>query len=196
LRCQIGSKPGGILRYRDRQRARKSGEGLETEFDYKPIPPLFLRASASYNFTQIQDPNLEVSPCGGGCTMLGGSDPATGNYHINHNPLPQAPRWIVDGSARYSVPVTEGTEVYASTDWSFRSSVDFFLYKAVEFDSQTLLLGNLRIGYVDNDKNFEVAFFIHNLLNQVRATGAIDFDNITGFVNDPRTFGGEARYSF
>jgi iron complex outermembrane receptor protein len=172
------------------------GEGIESEFEYKPIPPLFLRASASYNFTQIQDPNLEVSPCGGGCTMLGGLDPATGNYHINGNPLPQAPRWIIDGSARYTMPLTDATDVYVSTDWSFRSSVDFFLYKAVEYDSQTLTIGNLRIGYEDDAHHFEAAFFIHNLLNQVRATGAIDFDTITGFVNDPRTFGGEVRYSF
>jgi iron complex outermembrane receptor protein len=172
------------------------GEGIETEFDFKPIPSLFLHASASYNFTQIQDSNLEVTPCGGGCTMLGGFDPATGNYHINHNPLPEAPRWIIDASVKYSVPLSDSTEIYASTDWSFRSSVDFFLYKAVEYDSQTLLLGNLRLGYVDEAQNFEVAFFIHNIANQVRATGAIDFDTITGFVNDPRTFGGEVRYKF
>ncbi len=175
---------------------RVIGEGVESEFEYKPIAPLFLRASASYNFTQIQDPNLEVSACGGGCTMLGGLDPKTGNYHINHNPLPQAPRWIIDGSVKYTVPLTDSTEVYGSTDWSFRSSVNFFLYKAVEFDSQTLTIGNLRIGYADNDHGYEVAFFIHNLLDQVRATGGIDFDTITGFVNDPRTVGAEARFSF
>jgi iron complex outermembrane receptor protein len=172
------------------------GEGIESEFDFKPAPAWFMRASASYNFTQIQDPNLEVSPCGGGCTMLGGLDPKTGNYHINGNPLPQAPRWIIDGMVKYTVPLSDATELYASTDWSFRSSVNFFLYKAVEYDSQTLTIGNLRIGYVDDASNLEVAFFIHNLLNQVRATGAIDFDNITGFVNDPRTFGGEVRYKF
>ncbi len=172
------------------------GEGIESEFEYKPIPPLFLRASASYNFTQIQDANLEVSPCGGGCTMLGGYDPTTGNYHINHNPLPEAPRWIIDASVKYTVPLTDSTEVYASTDWSFRSSVDFFLYKAIEYDSQTLLLGNLRVGYIDDAKHYELAFFVHNIANQIRVTGAIDFDNITGFVNDPRTFGGEFRYHF
>lgn len=172
------------------------GEGIETEFEYKPIPPLFLRASASYNFTQIQDPNLEVAPCGGGCTVLGVIDPKTGGVHIDGNPLPQAPRWIVGGSAKYTVPLSDSTQIYAMTDWSFRSSVDFFLYKAVEYDSQTLLIGNLRIGYVDDAHGFELAFFIHNIADQVRATGAIDFDTITGFVNDPRTVGGEARFSF
>ena len=175
---------------------RAIGTGIESEFDYKPIAPLFLHASASYNFTQIQDPNLEVIPCGGGCTVLQAIDPKTGGVHIDGNPLPQAPRWIVDGSAKYTMPLSDNTSVYAMTDWSFRSSVDFFLYKAVEYDSQTLLIGNLRIGYVDDAHGFELAFFIHNIADQVRATGAIDFDTITGFVNDPRTVGGEARFSF
>jgi iron complex outermembrane receptor protein len=172
------------------------GEGIESEVDYKPIPPLFLSASASYNFTQIQDANLEVAGCGGGCTMLSVLDPATGAYHINGNPLPQAPRWIIDGSVKYTVPFSDATEMYFSTDWSFRSSVDFFLYKAVEYDSQTLLIGNLRIGYVDDAHGLEGAFFIHNIADEVRATGAIDFSTITGFVNEPRTFGGEVRYRF
>jgi iron complex outermembrane recepter protein len=180
---------------------RVVGEGVESEFEYKPVPELFLRGSASYNFTQIQDPNLLVGGCGGGCTMLGkpaGFDPVSFAtlYHVNGNPLPQAPRWILDGSVKYTLPVKDGTEVYAMTDWSFRSSVDFFLYKAVEYDSQPLTIGNLRLAYVDNNRGFEVAFFVHNLLDQVRATGAIDFDQITGFVNDPRTVGGEARFSF
>jgi iron complex outermembrane receptor protein len=175
---------------------RAIGTGIESEFDYKPIPPLFLRASASYNFTQIQDPNLEVLPCGGGCTVLQPIDPKTGGVHIDGNSLPQAPRWIVDISAKYTMPLSDETEIYASTDWSYRSGVDFFLYKAAEYDSQSLTIGNLRLGYVDNSRGYEVAFFIHNLLDQVRATGAIDFSTITGFVNDPRTFGGEARFSF
>jgi len=175
---------------------RAIGTGLESTFEWKPIAPLYLRTSASYNFTQIQDPNLEVSPCGGGCTVLGAIDPKTGGVHIDGNPLPQAPRWIVDISAKYTMPLTDQTEFYAATDWSYRSGVDFFLYKAVEYDSQSLTIGNLRLGYVDNSRGLEVAFFVHNLLDQVRATGAIDFSTITGFVNDPRTFGGEARFSF
>ena len=174
---------------------RAIGTGIESEFDYKPIAPLFLHASASYNFTQIQDPNLEVIPCGGGCTVLQPIE-KNGGVHIDGNPLPQAPRWIVDISAKYTMPLSDETEIYASTDWSYRSGVDFFLYKAAEYDSQSLTIGNLRLGYVDNSRGFEVAFFIHNLLDQVRATGAIDFSTITGFVNDPRTFGGEARFSF
>ena len=100
------------------------------------------------------------------------------------------------GSARYSFPLQNGNEIYGLTDWSYRGTEDFFLYKAAEFDGQSLLLGGLRIGYIDHNNGWEVAGFIHNILDQVRVTGAIDFDNLTGFVNDPRTFGGEIRVKF
>jgi iron complex outermembrane recepter protein len=172
------------------------GEGVEASFEVKPIENLFLTANASYNFTQIQDPNLEVSPCGGGCTMQNPIDPVTGNAKINGNPLPNAPRWIYNVTARYSVPLQNDHEIYALTDWSYRGSEDFFLYKATEFNGQSLLLGGLRVGYVDHDNGWEVAGFVHNILDQVKVTGAIDFDNLTGFVNDPRTFGGEIRVKF
>ena len=35
-----------------------------------------------------------------------------------------------------------------------------------------------------------------NLTNQVRVTGAIDFNNLTGFINDPRTYGVQFKAMF
>ncbi len=172
------------------------GEGVESQVDIKPINNLLLSASGSYNFTEIQDSNVEVSGCGDGCTMLNARDPKTGNYSINHNPLPNAPRWVIDARARYTIPVADAKDVYVATDWSYRSDVDFFLYRAVEFKGMSLVQGGLRIGYEDHKNGLEVAAFVRNILDQVRVTGAIDFDNLTGFVNDPRTFGVEARVKF
>ena len=171
------------------------GEGFEAEFEYKPIDALLLTASGSYNFTQIQDSGLEVSQCGA-CTITNPIDPATGNVKINGNPLPNAPRWVMSGSARYSIPLNKDNEIYGLTDWSYRGSEDFFLYKAKEFTGQSLLLGGLRVGYVDHARGFEVAAYVHNILDEVKVTGAVDFDNLTGFVNDPRTYGFEVRYKF
>jgi len=172
------------------------GEGLEAEFEYKPIDPLLLTTSASYNFTQIRDPNLEVTGCGDGCTVTNRRDPLTGNYKIDHNPLPNAPRWVVEGTARYTIPLNKDNEIYGLTDWSYRGTESFTLYKSVESTGQSLLLGGLRVGYVDHARGFEVAAYVHNILDQVKITGIIDFDNLTGFVNDPRTYGLEARYRF
>ena len=171
------------------------GEGFEAEFEYKPIDPLLLTASGSYNFTQIRDSSLEVGQCAS-CTITNPIDPATGNVKINGNPLPNAPRWVLDASARYSIPLNKDNEIYGLTDWSYRGTEDFFLYKAKEFDGQSLLLGGLRVGYIDHARGFEVAAYVHNILDEVKVTGAIDFDNLTGFVNDPRTYGFELRYQF
>ncbi len=171
------------------------GEGFEAEFEYKPIDPLLLTASGSYNFTQIRDSRLEVGQCGD-CTITNPIDPATGNVKINGNPLPNAPRWVLDASARYSIPLNKDNEIYGLTDWSYRGTEDFFLYKAKEFTGQSLLLGGLRVGYIDHARGFEVAAYVHNILDEVKVTGAIDFDNLTGFVNDPRTYGMELRYKF
>ncbi|MDB5359187.1 MAG: TonB-dependent receptor [Rhodospirillales bacterium] len=171
------------------------GEGFEAAFEYKPIDALLLTASGSYNFTQIQDSGLEVSQCGA-CTITNPIDPVTGNVKINGNPLPNAPRWVVSGSARYSIPLNKDNEIYGLTDWSYRGTENFFLYQAKEFKGQALLLGGLRVGYIDHARGFEVAAYVHNILDEVKVTGAIDFDNLTGFVNDPRTYGFELRYKF
>jgi iron complex outermembrane receptor protein len=56
-----------------------------------------------------------------------------------------------------------------------------------------LLTGGLRLGYKwDNDRN-EVALFGRNITNRVQLVGGIDFNNLTGFVNDsnPRIFGAQ-----
>jgi iron complex outermembrane receptor protein len=173
------------------------GQGVESQIDARPIPNLLLSASTSYNFTEIKDPNLIVAGCGDGCTVL--NAPVRGEpglYYINGNPLPNAPRWIIDGRARYTMPVADERDVYVSTDWSYRSDVNFFLYRAVEFKGQSLVEGGLRIGYEDHTHGFELAAYARNVLNQVKITGAIDFDNLTGFVNDPRIIGVDARVKF
>jgi iron complex outermembrane receptor protein len=38
-----------------------------------------------------------------------------------------------------------------------------------------------------------VAAFGRNITNQIRVVGGIDFNNLTGFINDPRTFGVEVK---
>jgi iron complex outermembrane receptor protein len=172
------------------------GQGVETQLDTRPIPNLVIGGSASYNFTEIKDPNLLVSGCGDGCHMLNANVPGTSEYYINGNPLPNAPRWVVDARMRYTQPIADGKDIYFSTDWSYRSDVNFFLYQAVEFKGQSLVQGGLRLGYEDHARGFEVAMYVRNVLDQVKVTGAIDFDNLTGFVNDPRIIGVDAHVGF
>ena len=173
-----------------------TGDGFELSLDAYLTPNFLVTASGSYNKTKIKDPNLEVAGCGGGCTMLNPKDPVTGEYYINGNALPNAPKWIANVTARYGIPMADGSEYYVYTDWAYRSKVNFFLYQSTEFTGQGYAEGGLRAGYIWNDGKYEVAAFARNITNKVVVTGGIDFNNLTGFINDPRTFGVQFKAQF
>ncbi|CAH0254004.1 Pesticin receptor [Massilia sp. Bi118] len=173
--------------------AKTKAQGAEFDVEGIVSPSLRVTAGASYNFTEIRDPSLSVNKCAQ-CTI---TDPinAAGRVDINGNPLPQAPKWTLNATARYSVPVGDG-EFFVYTDWSYRTKINFFLYEAAEFSGKPLLEGGLRVGYNWAGGKYEVAAFGRNILDQRRITGAIDFNNLTGFTNEPRTWGVQFKGNF
>ncbi|HEV7386386.1 MAG TPA: TonB-dependent receptor, partial [Phenylobacterium sp.] len=171
------------------------GYGFEFNGEAEPIDRLILTGGLSYNHTQIDDPNLAVQPCGGGCTVLSPPGVLPGTVNINGDDLPNAPRWIANVTASYSIPYGDG-EFFAFTDWAYRSSINIFLYRSTEFTGQYLLEGGLRLGYRAGGGKWEVAVFGRNITNRIQLEGAIDFNNLTGFVNDPRTVGVEVKTKF
>jgi iron complex outermembrane receptor protein len=82
------------------------------------------------------------------------------------------------------------------TDWSYRSKINFFLYESKEFTGKEMLEGGLRVGYNWDGGKYEVAAFRRNITNTERIIGGIDFNNLTGFVNEPRQFGVQFRGGF
>ncbi|PZU61052.1 MAG: TonB-dependent receptor [Sphingobium sp.] len=179
--------------------ARKAtGYGVEAELTATPVENLALTLGGSYNHTELKDADLFVAPCGGGCTV---TDPlvtvgSTTLASIDGNSLPQAPRWIANATLRYAVPLGNDNELFAYTDWAYRSKVNFFLYESIEFTGRSSLEGGLRLGYRDIGKGWEVAAFARNITNQIRAVSAIDFNNLTAMVNEPRIIGGEFKINF
>ncbi len=177
--------------------AKKSeAYGAELDFELLATENLRFGFNGSYNHTEIKDPGLATSTCSPWvCTV---TDPvnADGLAYIDGNPLPQAAKWIGNVNARYGIPVGDDGEVFVYTDWSYRSEVNFFLYQSREFVGQPLFEGGLKIGYNWNGGQYEASVFCRNCTNQIRATGAIDFDNLTGFINDPRIIGAQFRANF
>jgi iron complex outermembrane recepter protein len=182
---------GGAANFNQLVNAEKTiAQGFEVDAQAYVSDRLLLTVGASYNRTQIKDPNLAVQGCGGGCTMLDPETaPGSGLFSIDGNSLPQAPKTVFNVTARYGWPTASGGEWYVFTDWAYRSKVSFFLYESVEFTSKSLLEGGLRAGYLWGNGKYEAAAFVRNIGDQVRVVGGIDFNNLTGFVNEPRTFG-------
>jgi iron complex outermembrane receptor protein len=178
------------------------GKGAELDFDAHLTPNLVFSLSGSLNDTKIHDPGLSVAPCfnfGGTdhCNVLNPPNPTnSAAVEINGNPLPQAAKWIADVSLRYDIPLGNGSTLYAFTDWSYRSSMDLFLYSATEFNVPAHTEGGLRLGYTWSDGKYDVAAFCRNCANQIRVIGGIDFENATGFINDPRIIGAQLKAKF
>jgi iron complex outermembrane receptor protein len=119
--------------------------------------------------------------------------PAT--VSIDGNRLPQSPEWIANFTARWGMPIASG-EVFAYTDWAYRSKVNFFLYESAEFTGKSLLEGGLRVGYNWNDGRQQISVFGRNITDEIVAVGGIDFNNLTGFINEPRRWGLEFSTKF
>jgi iron complex outermembrane receptor protein len=171
------------------------GYGFEFNAEAEPIDRLLFTAGLSYNNTELKDPNLFTQPCGGGCTVLDPVGPIAGTVRIDGNSLPNAPKWIANVTAGYAWPLSSG-EIFVFTDWAYRSKVNFFLYQSAEFSDDHQLEGGLRLGYRAPEAKWEAALFGRNITNDKSLQGGIDFNNLTGFVNDPRTWGVEVKATF
>ena len=167
-----------------------AGRGFELDLEAFVSDAFTLTAGMSHNYTKINDSTLSIQPCGGGCTVLDPPGRVPGTVSIDGNRLPQAPRWVANATARYAIPF-KGGELFAFTDWAYRTEVNFFLYESVEFTGETLLEGGLRLGYNWDAGDQEFVLFGRNITDQVRIVGGIDFNNLTGFVNEPRTWGAQ-----
>ena len=171
------------------------GYGFELDSEVALTEDLLLTAGVSYNNTEIKDPGLAVAACAS-CTV---TDPlnADGLAIIDGNSLPHAPEWIANMTLRYSQELGEG-ELFFYTDWAYRSKINFFLYDSVEFTDDNLLEGGVRVGYSwDSDDNgYEVAVFGRNITNDQSIIGGVDFNNLTGIVNEPAFWGIEFKTTF
>ncbi|MFZ5608609.1 MAG: TonB-dependent receptor [Pseudomonadota bacterium] len=172
------------------------GWGFEVDTEWVLSENLLLTLGLSYNDTELKDDTLAVAPCGSGlCTVLDPLD-GNGNALVAGNPFPQAPKVILYATARYSRPVSDEGEMFVSTDWFVQGKTNFFLYESAEFNTSGDFEGGLRLGYSHNGGQYELAFFARNITNEANLKGGIDFNNLTGYVNEPRVLGIEGRFNF
>jgi outer membrane receptor protein involved in Fe transport len=161
--------------------------GMEADAEWAATDRLLFTAGASWTHTEIKDKTLKTAICAQ-CTITNLTD-GLGNAYLNGNPFPQAPDYMLTLTARYGIPLANGGEIFAYTDWWLQGYTNFFLYKSAEFHSNGNYEGGLRIGYEFPNKNYEIALYARNITDRANLQGGIDFDDNTGFVSDPRIVG-------
>jgi len=173
---------------------KTEGYGLEADIQWTPTGNWLMTFGFSYNPTKIKDKDLRVAPCGGGCTITDPID-ENGLVILDGNSLPHAPDWIFNGIINYrSDAATKG--FFGTLDWAYYSERSFFLYESEEFMGDGLEIG-LRLGYAWADNyRYEIALFGRNIADAEIVRGGIDFNNLTGFTNDPRIIGVEFVVNF
>nr|WP_136252334.1 TonB-dependent receptor [Ningiella ruwaisensis] len=185
-----GANNGNSLLNADKGRAF----GFEIDARYLVTENFEITAGFSLNDTELQDDTLLVAPCGANCTVL---DPLVdGLALVDGNPFPQAPETIFNFTARYAIPFGDDGEIFVFTDWAFQGDTNLFLYDAIEFTTDDQFEGGLRVGYQNFSHGYTFSMFARNITDEDNVKGAIDFNNLTGIVNDPRIVGIEAKFTF
>lgn len=169
------------------------GQGFEADVQWTPNEYFSLIAGYSYNDTELKDGGLAVAPCGSGqCTVLDPLD-GNGNALVDGNPFPHAPETITFLRSDLVRPINGDGELFLSVDYARQGETNFFLYDSAEFRSDGNFEIGARFGYRRADGAWEAGFFGRNLTDEENLKGGIDFNNNTGFVNEPRIIGFNVR---
>ncbi len=201
---QLTAGSGSINQNRLVNASKAEGQGFELDAQAIIARDWRTTLGVSYNDTKIKDANLYVAPCGNanfqflqagtGCTVTNTAGP-NGTVSINGNPLPRAPKWVWNWTLKYSTEIGNG-ELTVLTDWAFKDKYNMFLYEAVEYRAKSALEGGLRVGYGWANGKYEVAAYSRNITNHRQVIAAIDFNNLTGIVNEPRSYGVQFKAAF
>ena len=181
------SNGNGVLFNADKAKAY----GLEADAELRPIPNLTLTAGLSLLHSEIDDKRVFAQVCALNgvvvCTVENPTIKIGSNVfaQINGNPLPNAPKYNLNFTARYDMPIGEG-KAFIATDWNLQGYTSFVLYKTAEFTSNGNFEGGAKVGYQWD--RYEVAVFARNITNEKNLTGVIE-NYMAGVYNDPRTVG-------
>jgi iron complex outermembrane receptor protein len=196
---QLSATGGGANVNRLLNAKSVTGNGFETDFELLITDNLLVMLNASYNKTEIDDPDLADLACGSvpSCTVLdplitaGGGPFGEDVVAIDGNPLPRAPEWMYNIILQWNLPVGDG-DFYVNTDWNYRDDSNLFLHESVEFVADSRWLGGLRVGY-RSENGLDIALVGRNITDELTVDGGINFNNLTVFINEPSYWGVELR---
>ena len=184
------SNGNGVLFNADKAQAY----GLEADAEWRPIPNLVLTGGLSLLHSEIQDKRVYAQVCALSgvvvCTVQNPTIKIGSNVYaqIDGNPLPNAPEYNLDFTARYTFPLRNNGEVFVATDWNVQGYTNFVLYKTKEFYADGNFEGGLKIGYTPADRQYELALFARNITNEKNLKGVIE-NYMAAVLNEPRIIG-------
>jgi iron complex outermembrane receptor protein len=174
------------------------GYGAEADIEFRPVRNFAITAGASILHTEIKDDRVYAQVCAlNGQVVCTVEDPTITRpvfgapavfAQIDGNPLPNAPKYNLNVSARYDLPLGNGGSMFAATDWNLQGRTTFVLYKSKEFTANGNFEGGLKVGYSAPDGAYELAVFARNITNEKNLKGVIE-NYMAAVYNDPRIIG-------
>lgn len=184
------SNGNGVLFNADKAEAY----GVEAELNVRPVRNLALSFGASWLHSEIKDKRVYAQVCAlNGIVVCTVNDPVKqvgANYfaQIDGNPLPNAPKYNLNATARYDIPVSDSGRAFISTDWNIQGYTNYVLYKTNEFYSDGNFEGGLKVGYTGGHGTWEIAAFARNITNEKNLKGVIE-NYMAAVLNEPRVIG-------
>ena len=184
------SNGNGVLFNADKAQAY----GVEADLEWRPVRNLLLTAGASYLHSEIKDKRVYAQVCALNgivvCTVENPTIKVGANTfaQIDGQPLPNAPKYNLNFTARYDIPVGDDGRVFAATDWNVQGYTNYVLYKTREFYSKGNFEGGVKLGYENLDKGYEIAVFGRNITNEKNLKGVIE-NYMAAVYNEPRIVG-------
>lgn len=170
--------------------------GMEAQLDWLPVENLTLTAGLSLLHTEIKDSSAyaQMGSFAGALTLTplnsyftkGTGASTTYFAKIDGNPLPNAPEYNLNFSARYDIPLSSEGKLFIATDWNLQGYTNFVLYRTREFNANGNFEGGLKLGY--GTDAWEVALYGRNITNNKNLKGVIEnYD--AAILNEPATYG-------
>jgi iron complex outermembrane receptor protein len=184
------SSGNGVLFNADKAQAY----GVELEADWKPVSQLTLGLGGSWLHSAIHDKRVYAQVCALNNAVVCTVENPTirvGSIvfaQIDGEPLPNAPEYTLDLTARWDQPLSDGSRVFIATDWNLQGYTQSALYRTREFTANGNFEGGLKIGHAPPSDAWELSVFARNITNEKNLKGVIE-NYMAAVFNDPRIIG-------
>jgi iron complex outermembrane receptor protein len=163
-----------------------STRGVEGGVTAKPLTNLQVGANAAY-----VDARVDQFAC---------PPNASTTCNINGEPLPFSPRWKLDATAQYTIPVNDVYDTTLNTDFSWQSKTQYQLTETPDTIQQAYGIWNASITLRNFAQDWRVTGIVKNILDQHYSNYLVygDLGGVIRYVprDNSRYFGIELRKDF